>query len=189
MPRRGRRRRAARRQIRAAGVSRTATTPASRGSGFRERSSRAARTCARQAIAGATGRRPGTRSRSTALRAISDFAALLGRRPLPRRAVRQAELKQSAADIGRGRVVAVVSTLLTQTLCLPTGRLRGSIASRGPDGASVRAAVLKDDFSGKQATELRWGREAGVGKEAIFAQDSDSPLRGFIPSALPLIGA
>ena len=43
-----------------------------------------------------------------------------------------------------GRVVAVVSTLITQTLVLPTGRVQVSTAWQTPNVVSIPIAVLKD---------------------------------------------
>jgi hypothetical protein len=43
-----------------------------------------------------------------------------------------------------GRVVAVVSTLITQTLALPTGRVRVSTAWQTPNVVSIPVAVLRD---------------------------------------------
>jgi hypothetical protein len=45
------------------------------------------------------------------------------------------------------RVVAVVSTLITQTLVLPTGRVRVSTAWQTPNVVSIPVAVLKDHSS------------------------------------------
>ena len=61
-------------------VSKTATTRASRRSGFRARCSRGDRISARRTTAGVTGRRRGFRSRSTRRRAMSASAASSGRR-------------------------------------------------------------------------------------------------------------
>jgi len=47
----------------------------------------------------------------------------------------------------KGRVVAVVSTLITQTISLPTGAVRVSTAWQTPNVVSMPADVLKDFFS------------------------------------------
>lgn len=44
-----------------------------------------------------------------------------------------------------GRAVAVVSTLITQTIGLPSGRVRVSTAWQTPNVVSIPVAVLKDD--------------------------------------------
>ena len=62
-------------QIRAAAARTPATTRVSRTSGYRARSSKAARICARRTIAAATGRRRVMPSRSIPRPAMSDFAA------------------------------------------------------------------------------------------------------------------
>ena len=82
-----------------------------------------------------------------------------------------------------GRVVAVVSTLITQTIRLPTGAVRVSTAWQTPNVVSIPAEGLKGLSSVRVRQRARAGRRSIRRRRRPSGRESLPSFRGFTRSA------